>query len=110
VILLSGCTSLHSVPLAPAGPSAAPLAIKVGDQVRVFTQRGEKFDFQVTAIDPDALSGKDRRVLNRDITRLEVKRFDKGRTITLTATLVGAAATIAGIIWIGHNIAIMSGP
>ncbi len=110
VILLSGCTSLNRVPLTSSGRPTAPLAVKVGDQVRAFTRSGEKIEFQVTAIDPDAVGGKGLRVLNRDITRLEVKRPDKGRTFTLTASLVGGAATIAGIIWIIHNIAFMAGP
>ena len=109
-ILLSGCTSLQRVPVTSSGRPTTPLAVKVGDQVRLYTRHGEKIEFQVTAIDPDALSGKGLRVLNRDITRLEVRRPDKGRTFTLTASLVGGAATIAGIIWIIHNIAFMAGP
>ena len=110
VVLQAGCTSLNRVPLTSSGRPTAPLAVKVGDQVRVFTRRGEKIEFQVTAIDPDAVGGKGLRVLNRDIARLEVRRPDKGRTFTLTASLVGGAATIAGIIWIIHNIAFMAGP
>jgi len=108
--LLSGCTSLRDVPLPSAAPQTAPTAVKVGDQVHVLTRSGKTLDFQVTAIESDALNGKDVRVLDRDIASLQVRRLSKGRTTTLVATVGGGAVTIAVIVWFVRMITLMAGP
>ena len=79
-VLLAGCVSMRSVPLPTPGQSAASVAVKVGDQVQVQTKIGESIEFKVTAIESDALVGKDRRVRYDEMSGLQVKHLDKLRT------------------------------
>lgn len=109
-VLLSGCVSLRSVPLPAPGPSAT-VAAKVGDQVRVQTRGGETFEFKVTAVEPDALVGKDRRVRYEEISGLQVRHLDKLRTGgAVVGTTLGVAAVALLIIAATGGIAIMAGP
>ena len=98
LITTSACTSLRAVPL--SGSSAQTLAVKVGDRVRVTHKGGLQEVFDVSAIENDALVGPNVRVTYDDIALLEVKRFDKGETLTLAAILTAAVLfVVAGMVF-----------
>jgi hypothetical protein len=95
-VLFSGCVSMKSVPV-PAPGQPQSFTVKVADKVEVKTAMGEKLAFQVTAIEPEALVGKDVRVRYRDIVSLQVERVDKGRT---TIAVVGTIVVVVGLLWV----------
>ena len=66
-VLLSGCTTLRSVPLPAPGQPSQTATVKVDDNVQVQLKSGEKLAFKITAIEPDALVGKDVRVKFQDM-------------------------------------------
>lgn len=84
----SGCTTLQPVVLTH---SAAHPELRVGDDVRVRTTRGETLTFEVSALDDDGLAGRDVRVRYAEIEQLQVRRISKGRT---TAAVVATAALV----------------
>jgi hypothetical protein len=93
--LLTSCTAMRTVPL-PSGESPPSLPdVKVGETVVVTTKAMERKKFEVTAIEADAILGKDVRVAYADIATLKVRRSDKGSTIAL-AVIVGA--TVIGML------------
>ena len=85
--LVTSCTSLHRVSIPGSETSAAVPAVQAGDSVVVTTKTGGEKKFTVTAIEPDALVGKDVRVLYADMASLSVKRSSTGKT-TLAVVLV----------------------
>jgi hypothetical protein len=105
-VLLSGCTTLRSVPVPAPGQSSQTVSVKVGDKVEVQTKSGEKLAFTVTAIEPEALVGKAKEAVNemrvryQDIASLQVERVDKVRTtvavVAIIVVLAGAGAAYAG--------------
>ncbi len=66
---LTACTSLQGVPV-PHEPGKTP-AVKVGETVEVTNSKGEKLKFKVTAVEADALVGKDVRVPYAEIASLQ---------------------------------------
>ena len=110
-VLLAGCVSMRSVPLPVPGQPASSVAVKVGDQVQVQTKTGETVEFKVTAIESDALAGKDRRVRFVDMTGLQVKHLDKLRTGGAVAgTTLGVGVVVILIALATGGFAIMVGP
>lgn len=101
LIATSACTSMRAVPV-PAGPMQ-PFAVEVGDRVRVTEKNGEQKEFDVTALEADALRGANVRVSYCDIELLEVRRIDKGKTAGLIAAIVGVVLVIAGQIVKGYS-------
>lgn len=115
-VLLSGCTTLRSVPLPAAGQPDQVVTVKVGDNVQVQLKSGEALAFIITAIEPDALVGKkaqsgdEVRAKFQDMTDLRVKRVDPVRTGV--AVLGGAAVLAVAILLVAAatgGIAIMPG-
>jgi len=97
-LILTACTSLQGVPLpGPDQPTAVP-AVKVGETVEVTTRAGETKRFKVTAVESDALVGKDVRVAYKDMTSLQVERSDGAKT-GMVAWIVGGVVLTAGLIW-----------
>ena len=85
--LVTSCTSLHRVSVPGTETTAAAPAVQVGDSVVVTTKAGEEKKFKVTAIEPDALVGKDGRVPYADMATLSIKELQAGKT-TLAVVLV----------------------
>ena len=95
-LLVTGCVSLRSVPLPVSGQPAASVAVKVGDHVQVQTRSGETYQFEVTAVESDALIGKSRRVRYEDMAGLQVKHLDQLRTgVAVVGTTLGVLAVVA---------------
>ena len=92
----TGCTSLQVVPVGDDPPQTLPVA--VGQSVRITTKDGRKEDFKVTAIQPDALVGKEVRVRYEDIAVLEVKQNDQAKSIGLIVVSVIAAAVVTAVL------------
>ena len=105
VLVATGCTSLKSIEMSPEQLQERIVAgdvIKVGDDVRIFTEDGENHEFKVTAISDDQVSGSDGTVSVGDIVALETREFSGGKTAlfagsSLALVLVIAAVTVAGL-------------
>jgi hypothetical protein len=93
---VTGCASFQDVQVPTANQPAA--AVKVGDTVEVTTRDGAKKQFQVTAVEADALVGQDARVAYEDMTGLRVKQepsADSKKTTWLVVGLIAAVGVIA---------------
>ena len=97
-LLLSGCTTLHSIPLTPE--SDVTLMVRPGDRIRVHTKDARVVDLKVVAIEADAFVGNHVRINYVDIAALQVRRIDATRTAIVAvagvAVTVGVVAAIAG--------------
>ena len=92
---LGACTSLQGVPM-PTDGTTPP--VKVGETVDVTKKSGGTVKFRVTAIEPDALVGKDVRVPYSDISILQVERNDPAQT-GATAWIVGGVVLVGLLIY-----------
>lgn len=71
-------------------------SVQVGDSVVVTTRAGEQKKFKVTAVEPEALAGKDVRVAYADMASLSVRQTSVGKTTLLVALVVLGILTIVG--------------
>jgi endonuclease YncB( thermonuclease family) len=98
-LALAACTSMQPVPI-EAG--RAPEGVAPGDTVTVTTVRGEKLEFEVVRLEPDALVGQETRVAFEDIATLEVEKpapvktvgLIAGSVVTTIIVVVGAFALV----------------
>ena len=81
----------------PAPSSAAVFTeLKAEDKVRVTLQNGSMAEFVIAEVQAAALVAQDgRRFAYADMARLEKTRISKGKTIALTAGLIGIGLLIA---------------
>jgi hypothetical protein len=101
--LLTSCTTLQTVTIpGTTTPSALP-STQVGNRVVVTTKTGEKKTFRVTAVEPDALVGKDVRIAYVDMSTLSVKRVKAAQTLLVVA-VVALTIAIAATIKAGHEL------
>lgn len=85
-LLLGGCTRMREMPLTP---SAADVdGVKPGDSVRLTLRDGSVHEFEVRAVEPDAIAGDGARIAKAEIVKLERKEIDVGATAA-----VGVAGT-----------------
>ena len=101
--LLMACTSLEGVAIPSAATPPGLATAQVGDKVVVNTKAGEKKIFKVTAVEPDALVGKNVRIAYADMSTLGIKHVKTGRTV-LVVVGVALLVAIAGTIHAGHVI------
>lgn len=92
VLAASGCSSLQVVPVEQ--PAGRLPAVHAGEQVQVTRHDGRKDAFRVTAVEPDALVGKDVRVPYADIAVLKVRRADEGHTALIVSTVAGVVLAL----------------
>lgn len=84
----AGCTSLHTVEVGNSSSGIPPVI--VGQVVRVTTKEGQKQEFKVTRVEPDALVGVNAHVRYEEIGTLEVRAHDPGKTaIAITVAVIG---------------------
>jgi hypothetical protein len=102
--LVTSCTTLDHVSIPGTETSAALPAVKVGDSVVITTRTGEEKSFKVTAVEPDALAGKNTRVLYADMASLSVKRGDKGATTLAVALVVLGVLIVIGADALGDGV------
>ena len=94
--LVTSCTSLHRVSVPGSETSSTVPSVQVGDSVVVTTRAGEQKKFKVTAVEPEALAGKDVRVAYADMASLSVRQTSVGKTTLLVALVVLGILTIVG--------------
>jgi len=95
--LVTSCTTLQQVSIPGAETTAAVPAVQVGDSVVINTKTGPERKFKVTAIEADALVGKDVRVPYAEMASLSVKEPHSGKTTLAIVIVVLAILTIVGI-------------
>lgn len=91
--LTSSCMSLQGVPISHSEDPMPRPAVKVGESVVVTNMKGEKQKFTVTAVEADALVGKNVRVPYTDIQALDVRRIDGAQT-GVVGIVVGVVALV----------------
>jgi hypothetical protein len=96
--LLTGCTTtqVHH----PVSASTVAPAVHVGDTVKCTLRDRSVAEFEVTAIESDALRGKSGSVATADITQIEITRFSGSRTALL---VVGTALVSGALLMNGRN-------
>ena len=94
--VVTSCTSLHRVSVPGSETSSTVPSVQVGDSVVVTTRAGEQKKFKVTAVEPEALAGKDVRVAYADMASLSVRQTSVGKTTLLVALVVLGILTIVG--------------
>jgi hypothetical protein len=99
--LLMSCTALEGVTIPGTATPRALVTAQVGDKVVVTTKAGEKKTFRVTAVEPDALVGKNVRIAYADMSTLSIKQVRAGKTALVVVAVVLAIA-IVGTIHAGH--------
>lgn len=98
VFLATGCAQLRNVPLAPSAQGVTRPDVRAGERVVVTTRDGAKHEFQVTAVEADALRGERDRVAYADMRRLDVRKPGEahvGKTMLIVGAVVLGAAAIA---------------
>ena len=88
-----GCTSFKTTQGQSNEVAISELA--VGAPVEIVTADAEKQRFTITAIEDDALIGKDVRVPKADIRIVSVETIDAGKTAAVAG---GSAAIVVGIL------------
>lgn len=94
--LVTSCTSLHRVSIPGSETSSAVPSVQVGDSVVITTKAHEQKKFKVTAVEPDALAGKDVRVAYADMASLSVGESSIGKTSLVVALVVLGVLIIVG--------------
>jgi hypothetical protein len=95
-VSLSACTSLQHLPEnASAGVSKAHRqshSVSIGDTLRITPKNAAAFEFTVTSVTPDSISGtqsgQERQILLVEVESMEKNRFDLLRTALLVGSLV----------------------
>ncbi len=108
-IAMTGCTSMHRVSLAPAGPTPVAPNVRAGDKVKVTLEDGRRVEFTVHNVDAAAIIARDdygtRYALN-DIRTLERQEFSGGKTGFL---LGGIAAGTLCFLYMAAQAIVLSG-
>jgi hypothetical protein len=89
----AGCTTTRTLPVPRAATQAQTSSIKPGSKIIVTLRSGETRNFRVTAVEPDALVGKDTRIPFADIEKLQEKIVNSGRTV---GAVVGGTLLVLG--------------
>ena len=100
IMSLIGCTSMQPI---EAGPDELQYKIRheniinIHDRVKIFTEGGKEYQFQVTAIDEKDIRGKDVAVPIDSIVAVESREISIGKTSLLAGGTIGIALLIAPI-------------
>jgi hypothetical protein len=86
----TGCTTTRTLPRPAAGVELQSAGLKAGDKVIVTLTSGQVRSFRLTAIEADALAGKDVRIAFADIEKLQSRKVS-GRKV---AAIVGATVVV----------------
>ncbi len=94
VILVAALVSVSCTSLRLVRPSDIEGSLKQGDTVKIVTKDGRTPEFEIVSITPDTILGKDQRVDIADITRMEKREIDTGKTAGLVAGIVAGVLAI----------------
>ena len=105
LLCLTACTTTR--PLADVSVATIKDEVAVGERVVIVATNGKTYDFEVTAVDPDALWGRDQagkryKVAFAAIESIQADQVSVGATVGGTATVLGAILTAAAVVaaWI----------
>jgi len=87
----TSCTSMRVI---ESQPETIQSELKKGDVVRVVTEDGRDLNFKIVEIDTVAITGEDQKVLFSEITKLEIKQPDAGKTV-ISILLIGGIVFVA---------------
>ncbi|HWP94172.1 MAG TPA: hypothetical protein VNL72_00350 [Gammaproteobacteria bacterium] len=90
---LAACSTLKVV---EGAPSAYAGNVAIGDEVRATLRDGRVLEFRVTEVTPEGIKGEGHAVSYGDITLLEKREFDLGRTVALVAGIVLGVVVASG--------------
>ncbi len=96
-----GCTTLQPI---EAEPNELQYKIRhenivnINDRVKVFTEDGKEYQFQVTAIDEKDIRGEDASVPINSIVAVESQEISIGKTSLLVGAGIGIYALIVILI------------
>lgn len=100
--LTTGCATTQPVALNHSGGHVERPSVNAGESVVVKTTSGQTRKFTVTAVEDDALVGKDVRVPYSEIASLDVarpgehKKMSTGLIVGIVVGVVALAAALAG--------------
>ena len=100
--LLASCTTLQEARV-PENATQARSAVSVGDNAVIHTKSGAKKAFRITAIEADAIVGKNVRIAYSEIESLSIKRLSTTRVVTITL-LVAVAIVLVATNKAGHSL------
>jgi hypothetical protein len=98
VCMVTGCMTLQPVPANPSALQpriAAGALLKRGDYVVIRTQDGRTHDFNVTSISASTIEGRHESISIDQITFIQKRKLDVGKTALAVGLTVVAAAAIA---------------
>jgi hypothetical protein len=89
-LLLGGCTTFRTMEMSRSqvqeGISHGNL-IHSGDQVKIITNDGKQYQFEVISVVDGSIKGKDVEIPIKDIDMVEKRRISVGRTALLSGAL-----------------------
>jgi hypothetical protein len=93
--LSAGCATVQPVAITVPAQSGPAPSVNVGESVVVKTADGQTRRFTVTAVEADALVGKDVRVPYAQMSTLEVERA--GHRKLSTGAIIGIVAAVGAL-------------
>jgi hypothetical protein len=111
IICLGGCTTLRPVAGNPSGLQqriASGELLKRGDHVAVLTNDGAMHEFNVTAVSASTIDGKHESIRIDQVSALQKRQLNVGKTALVVGLTVVGAATIAAVA-IGLKSAVAAG-
>lgn len=102
-IAMSGCTSLHRVPMVPAAQAPSEGAIKPGDTIRITLQDGTRTEVIVGKVTPDTIVARNGDAYaTANIVTLERRQFSGRKTVLL---LLGIPVGVFGLAMLSFALA-----
>lgn len=100
-VCLVACTSMQTIP--STDPGQVHAAVKVGDEVRVEAINGKTYLLVLTVVDDEKIVGvgDNQKVTIRyaQIKSIQVQKISVGKTVGLTAGIVGGILLTAVIVF-----------
>ena len=90
--IATGCTTFK--PMATTEPQVILSQIKPGDEIRLTTRDGRKWEFTIKEVNDKQLVGENEKVNLADITDIERREFSTGKTVGL----VGGIIVLLGVL------------
>jgi len=110
IVHLAACSSMQTVPVRDVQAGGENSPVFPGDRVEVVTYSNEKFEFAVTDITDEGISGQFGLIRFEDIRRLSVRRpgDNNGEATTWILGALAVAALIA-LVAASDSVAVCSG-
>jgi hypothetical protein len=96
-LILSGCSTLESVPVNRSKPEDLRSQLAVGETVSIRLYTGERHQFRIVALESDTMVGRDQRIAYRDIDLIDVESVDYARPAKTALALGALAVVVIGV-------------